>query len=92
MKQYNKIYYPDPDGKDFEIHLNDGSYEESVSVYLGTTAPVIVLTIEELKEMWDECRDETWQDARPTTKYEKPNRLSGFEGYIESKGLTIKQQ
>lgn len=50
----------------------------------------IVLSPEELREMWDECREETWQDARPTTKYEKPTRLPGFEGYMESKGLTIR--
>lgn len=57
--------------------------------YYAVPVGHILCTIEELREMWDECRAETWQDARPTTRYEKPDRLPDFEGYLTSKGITI---
>lgn len=82
MKQYDKIWVParkeDPASDCWQI-----------GTPMPQHGPVIVLTIEELRELWDECRDETWQDARPTTKYEKPDRLPGFEGYMQSKGIKI---
>lgn len=88
MKLYDKAYTEAPSKKDTDYYMD----KMGDNFPLKEHTDVIMLSIEELKEMWDECREETWQDARPTTKYEKPTRLPGFEGYIESKGFTIKQQ
>jgi len=88
MKLYDSIFVPDPKGNWEAQHINGGNFEDECIEW--KSGPFVVLTIEELKEMWDECREETWQDARPTTKYEKPTRLPGFEEYMASKGLTIK--
>lgn len=86
MKQYDRIWVSDENG-DHEVC--DVEYITPERGRLSPEDNVIVITIEELREVWDECRDETWQDARPTTKYEKPNRLPGFEGYMQSKGIKI---
>lgn len=90
MKQYDKIYVPDEEEGTFLITRERMEDSAPVHVtYATKEESVIVLTIEELREMWEECRDETWQDARPSTKYEKPDRLPGFEGYLTSKGIQL---
>lgn len=86
MQKYDKIYVNyHPSQNPPDCRLKEGSP-------LTKIENVIVCSIEELREMWEECRDETWQDARPTTKYEKPDRLPGFEGYLTSKGIQLNEK
>lgn len=88
MKLYDKIMVGDNDAWVVENymlstnqHLLKGKWEDK--------SGQIVMTIEESKEMWEACREETWQEARPTTKYESPDRLPDFEGYLQSKGIQL---
>jgi hypothetical protein len=89
MKQYKRIWV-----KSESVTMDGGFkvWEEGFagSNFIEEVEPIkycIVLSLEQLREVWDESREETWQDARPTTQYEKPHRLPGFEGYLQSKGI-----
>jgi hypothetical protein len=66
-------------------------YDAKEGEYLpiSETGTIIILTVEELRDIWEEATDEAWRDARPSVRYEKPDRLHGFDGYLESKGIKI---
>jgi len=89
MKQYDKIYVPDEKGElkvmqfyeDYHewTDMHDGSGE--VSEQLNA----IVLTIEELCQLWNAGHSAGMEDAGATLK--KP--AVDFEAYLKSKGITI---
>jgi hypothetical protein len=89
MKQYENIFVPNDLGF-YAIQQFDEDADGFTTVCdADKVENVIILTVEELRDMWEEATDEAWSDARPSVKYEKPDRLPGFEGYLQSKGIKI---
>lgn len=79
MKQYDKIWIPE---KKQRLAFRD-SEGDTPSILAG---PVIVLTIEEAKELFR---------AGMSFERDKDNSFVtalGFDNYMKTKGLTIKQQ
>ena len=87
MKQYDEIYVRNNLPQDETKLMVIGQGNECPLGGITEIKNVVVFTLEELRDMWEECRSETWQDARPVTKYERPDQLPGFEGYLQSKGI-----
>lgn len=81
MKLFDYIFYPDPkalgewtvEGMDFE--------HECVGHMIG---PVICLTLEELRELWNAA-----QDRACAMQMGEPGDTKIFESFLESKGVII---
>lgn len=74
MKQYDKIWIPEKAPNIL------GDMEDATSLLRG---PVIVLTIEELREVWKGAV--SWLSGLEFGNHSLPN----FEQFIESKGINI---
>ena len=86
MKKYDKIYFPDEKG-DFKVQEFYEDYHEWSDMPIdGICAEknnVIVLTIEELREVWEAGKN------RGTEAHSGVNPYPNFKTYLTSKGITI---
>ena len=87
MEKYNTVYVPDRNG-DFKLQEFEEDYHEWRDVHseeaLSPKFNVIVLTIEELRDVWDagwkRCAFETSENSA---------LFPDFEPYLTSKGINI---
>lgn len=82
MKQYEKVFVPDKD--DCFLVKEVGDDDEDALGWFSPKENVIVLTIEELRELWNAA-----QDRSCALQIGDPDNTKIFETYLQSKGIQI---
>lgn len=85
MKHYDKIWIPVDRMPKYWEETAEGFVHKGNTVFMEKKESVIVLTVEELREMWNAGCRRGWEETRPTDEEE----ASDFETYLQSKGVTI---
>lgn len=85
MKQYDKIWVPDDSGhyKLQEFYEDHHEYIDCHEGSLGERTGVIVMTMEEVKELWEAGKD------RGTEAHSGINSYPNLKTYIQSKGIQL---
>ena len=84
MHKCDKVYVPDPDGK-YELIETGSGYVDSLSLFLAPANATIVISIEELSELWNAA----YRAARADLSMETKLPALDFEAYLKSKGITV---
>jgi hypothetical protein len=82
MKQYDKIWVPE---KKQGMAFRD-AYGDTLSIVTG---PVIVLTIEELRGVWEAAWNEGYNDSSISEGRTNIEPLPDFTAYLKSQGITL---
>lgn len=91
MKIYNKVYVEDKKGEYRLDQVKGGSGDDwgnRVSLFLAPIDSTIVLTLEELRELWEAAK-EYIVDEEMQFEYGIKNTSPDFETYLTSKGITL---
>lgn len=81
MKYYDRVYVHDEDNGT-EIKVSNTEWDT-----VSEKSDVIVLTIEELRQLWDAGWDKGYDDSAESDGRNVKNESFDFDNYLKSKGI-----
>lgn len=91
MKQYDRVFYEKMDSPERLVvgKWNDGEKTVVADLEVATAKNVIVCSIEDLRELWNESHDEAKGQIMEMDAGKIALREQEFKSYLQQKGINL---